>query len=160
MTCLNGFFHALYTETVAEALIRAPKGGAVAVWASSGLTRPPAQTDMQRALVNRLLSDEQLTLGEAIRFAKASIADPDVRRTWILLGDPTLRLQPMSTAVASSLNTTQLGRHIDASNGGGGCTLNTEAPFDPMLFSILGLICLYLIWQQARRLICRKRLFS
>ncbi len=94
MTCLNGFFHDLYTESVAEALIRARQGGAVAVWASSGLTRPTPQTDVQQALVTHLLRDERPTLGEAIRAAKASIADADVRRTWILLGDPTLRLQP------------------------------------------------------------------
>ncbi len=92
MTCLNGFFHDLYTETVAEALIRAPQGGAIAVWASSGLTRPPAQADMQRALANRLLHNDQPTLGEAIRAAKETIADSDVKRTWILFGDPTIRL--------------------------------------------------------------------
>ncbi len=93
MTCLNGFFHDLYTESLAEALIRAPQGGAVAVWASSGLTRPTAQTDMQQTLVTHLLSDERPTLGEAIRAAKISITDADVRQTWILLGDPTLRLK-------------------------------------------------------------------
>ena len=93
MTCLNGFFHDLYTESMAEALIRAPRGGAVAVWASSGLTRPTAQTAMQQALVTHLLSDERPTLGEAVQAAKASIADADVQQTWILLGDPTLRLK-------------------------------------------------------------------
>ena len=35
MNCLNGFFHDLYTTSLAESLITAPQGGAVAVWASS-----------------------------------------------------------------------------------------------------------------------------
>ncbi len=116
MTCLNGYFHDLYTESVAEALIRTPQGGAAAVWASSGLTRPSSQTDMQQALVNRLLSDEQTTLGEAILAAKASIADPDVRRTWILLGDPTLRLRPNTIDASLSPGIPPPGTHTNASS--------------------------------------------
>ncbi len=150
MTCLNGFFHDLDTETLAEALIRAPTGGAVAVWASSGLTRPTAQVDMQRALVSNLLSDEQPTLGEAIQIAKASIVDPDVRRTWILLGDPTLRLKLESTEVPPPLGHTQLRGQANALSSGGGCALNAGAPFDPTLLSTLSLICLCLFWQKYR----------
>jgi hypothetical protein len=33
------------------------------------------------------------TLGEAILKAKASTSDPDVRRTWILFGDPAMKLR-------------------------------------------------------------------
>ena len=33
------------------------------------------------------------TLGEATQRAKSAVVDPDIRRTWILLGDPTLRLR-------------------------------------------------------------------
>src|SRR5205814_7486842 len=35
MTCLNGYFHDLFTESLAEALMKAPNGGAIAVWTSS-----------------------------------------------------------------------------------------------------------------------------
>jgi hypothetical protein len=38
MTWLNGFFQDIYTESLAEALIRSQQGGAVAVWASSGIS--------------------------------------------------------------------------------------------------------------------------
>ena len=42
LTCLNGMFQSLFPEeSLAEALVRAPNGGAVGVWASSGLTSPP-----------------------------------------------------------------------------------------------------------------------
>jgi hypothetical protein len=34
-----------------------------------------------------------LTLGEATMKAKAATSDQDVRRTWILFGDPTTRLK-------------------------------------------------------------------
>ena len=32
-------------------------------------------------------------MGEAVTKAKAAISDRDVRRTWILLGDPTMKLR-------------------------------------------------------------------
>ncbi len=92
MTCLNGFFHGLHTESLAETLLKAPRGGAVAVWASSRLTRPPAQVMMNHELVRSLFGKAPLTLGEAIQRAKTVVADQDVRRTWLLFGDPTLRL--------------------------------------------------------------------
>ena len=44
MTCLNGYFQDVYSESLAEALLRAEHGGAVAVWASSGLTGLAGQT--------------------------------------------------------------------------------------------------------------------
>jgi hypothetical protein len=90
MTCLNGFFHDLYTESLAETLQKASQGGAVAVWASSALTDAGSQVGMNTALVQRL--GEGLTLGEATAHAKAAASDSDVRRTWILFGDPTTRL--------------------------------------------------------------------
>jgi hypothetical protein len=94
MTCLNGLFHDLYSaESLAEALLHAEEGGAVAVWASSGLTLPEGQAVMNQALVRFLFNGEGLTLGEAAMAAKAAATDPDVRRTWVLFGDPTTRLR-------------------------------------------------------------------
>lgn len=94
MNCLNGLFHDLYTESLAEALIRAERGGAVAVWASSALTEPDQQAAMNQQLF-RLLFDSRsvLTMGEAAMNAKAVISSSDIRRTWILFGDPTTRFK-------------------------------------------------------------------
>jgi hypothetical protein len=93
MTCLNGFFHDVFTESLAETLLKAEGGGAVTVWASSGLTEPGGQAVMDRELIRLLFNGEQLTLGEATARAKARVTDPDIRRTWILFGDPTTRLK-------------------------------------------------------------------
>jgi hypothetical protein len=97
MTCLNGFFQAPYADSLAEALLKARQGGAIAVWASSGFTEPEGQAPMNKELIHLLFSrgggGESLTLGEAAMRAKAASADPDVRRTWILFGDPTTRLK-------------------------------------------------------------------
>ncbi len=95
MNCLNGYFHDVFSQSLAEALITAPNGGAVAVWASSGLTQPDQQALMSREMFRQLFrSGENLTLGQAMMRAKNVATDPDVRRSWILFGDPTMKLIP------------------------------------------------------------------
>jgi len=94
MTCLNGFFQAPYSDSMAEALLKAEGGGAIAIWASSGLTEPDKQAVMNKELVKLLFGRQSLTLGEATARAKAVISDLDVRKTWILFGDPSTRLRP------------------------------------------------------------------
>jgi hypothetical protein len=93
MTCLNGSFHDVYTNPLAKALLNAQGGGAVAVWASTGLTESAPQAAMNRAMVGVLYGPSPRTLGEAAAAAKAATGDPDVRRTWVLLGDPSTYLQ-------------------------------------------------------------------
>jgi hypothetical protein len=95
MNCLNGYFHDVFSESLAEALLKAPNGGAVAVWASSTLTQPDQQAVMGRALFQQLFrTDVNLTLGDAVTRAKVAATDPDVRKSWILFGDPTMKLRP------------------------------------------------------------------
>ena len=69
-------------------------GGIVAAWASSGLTTPEPQAQINQELYRLLFSTEiSPRLGDAVRAAKAVTTDPDVRRTWIFFGDPTMRLR-------------------------------------------------------------------
>jgi len=95
MTCLNGYFHDAALESLAESLIKAPRGGAVAVWTSSGMTTPSDQTALNQVLYQLIFSSSgnQATIGDMTMKAKTKISDPDVRRTWILFGDPTTRLR-------------------------------------------------------------------
>lgn len=95
MTCLNGYFHDPLQPCLAEGMLAAPDGGAVAAWVSSGITFPDGQSDIDREffrLVFGKAGTVALTLGEAAMRAKAATQDADVRATWIFLGDPTLRL--------------------------------------------------------------------
>jgi hypothetical protein len=96
LDCLNGLFHDVYTESLAEALLKAPNGGAVGVWASSSLTQPDQQARMGSELFSQLFrsGNESLTLGEAVARAKVVATDPDVRKSWIFFGDPTMKLRP------------------------------------------------------------------
>lgn len=97
MTCLNGFFHDPSIESLAEVLMKS-RGGAVAVWASTGMTEPGEQGVMDQQFF-RLIFDstgnqgQTWTIGEATSRARASVTDADVRRTWILFGDPSSRLR-------------------------------------------------------------------
>ena len=94
LDCLNGFFFDIFTDPLAKALLRAPNGGAIAVWASSALTQPDQQAQMGRELFSQLFrTDTSLTLGQAVIRAKYVVIDPDVRKSWILFGDPTMKLR-------------------------------------------------------------------
>jgi hypothetical protein len=91
---------------MAEALMLSPNGGAVAVWASSGLTAPEPQFSMDRTLAQTLFAAPRVVLGDAIMSAKASITDLDAKRTFILFGDPAMRLQaPQQGAPATATPT-------------------------------------------------------
>jgi hypothetical protein len=96
MNCLNGFFHSLFPEeSLAESLIRAANGGAIAVWASSSVTSPQWQARMNRELFRQLFDPSARTAGEAVIAAKRMVGDPDVRQSWIFFGDPLMRLKGM-----------------------------------------------------------------
>ncbi|MGD0500602.1 MAG: C25 family cysteine peptidase [Bryobacteraceae bacterium] len=94
MTCLNGYFQDVYTNALGKALLNASQGGAAAVWASSGLTGASPQSDMNQAMVKALYGGAPgTTIGQAAMAAKSATTDMDVRRTWILFGDPAMKLQ-------------------------------------------------------------------
>jgi hypothetical protein len=93
MDCLNGYFVAPAIDCIGESLMRAPNGGAVASFASSGLTIPDGQHEMGQRLFQVLYGGQSIALGDATRLAKAATTDIDVRRTWILFGDPTMKIR-------------------------------------------------------------------
>ncbi len=101
MNCLNGYFQDVFTVSMAESLLLANNGGAVAVWASSSLTSPGPQFQMDQAFTTAVFTPGE-TIGDAIQSAKSAITDTDVRRSFILFGDPSQRLQIPGTAPTSS----------------------------------------------------------
>ncbi|HXI91806.1 MAG TPA: C25 family cysteine peptidase, partial [Blastocatellia bacterium] len=92
MTCLNGYFDDPVLDSLAESLLKA-SGGAAAVWASAAVCEPGAQEVMNQELYRLLFSGSAITLGEAAARAKQLVNDPDVRRSWILFGDPAMHLK-------------------------------------------------------------------
>jgi hypothetical protein len=92
MTCLNGYFDDPVLDSLAESLLKA-SGGAAAVWASSAQSEPGAQEALNQELYRLLFSGSPITVGEAAARAKQVVNDADVRRSWILFGDPAMRLK-------------------------------------------------------------------
>jgi hypothetical protein len=97
ITCLNGYFHDAAVESLAESLIKVERGGAVAVWSSSGMCGASEQARMNQEMFRLIFNDgsnaEALTLGEETLKAKKFIGDIDTRQTYILFGDPTMKLR-------------------------------------------------------------------
>jgi hypothetical protein len=103
MTCLTGAFDDPSLDSLSESLMNAPQGGAAFVWASSAITQPASQGIINKSLFALLFTPgpvsgggnssnggSSLTMGQAAAKAKASAGDPDVRRTWIFFGDPSM----------------------------------------------------------------------
>lgn len=93
MNCLNGYFHDLFSESIAEALMNNGNGGAIGVWASSALSGTSSQLDLTLAFNRNVFGATPKTVGDAAILAKQATQNGDVRRTWILFGDPTIKLK-------------------------------------------------------------------
>jgi uncharacterized repeat protein (TIGR01451 family)/fimbrial isopeptide formation D2 family protein len=93
MNCLNGYFHDMFTESLAEALLKSPNGGAIGVMASSALTSPDQQLLVNVELYRQIFGGTSPAIGDAILKAKQATKDLDVRRSYILFGDPTMKLR-------------------------------------------------------------------
>lgn len=93
LTCLNGYF-ILPSDSMSESLLRNRNGGAVATWASTGLTTPDIQEIMAARFYSQFAAGNITRIGDLIKDAKTAInGGRDVRLSWALLGDPTLKVR-------------------------------------------------------------------
>jgi hypothetical protein len=106
MTCLNGLFTHPQVESLAEALLWQPQAGAAAVLAPTSLTLPTDQSFLSAPLVQALQDPSGTTLGDALLYARRQVPmlDPgtrDVMQTFLLFGDPALRIAPRIAPVGT-----------------------------------------------------------
>jgi hypothetical protein len=93
MNCMNGYFFDAALDSLAEALLTHPSG-AVAVFASTGITGWAPQEDLMVVFYDLMENTTGgLTLGQAVHEAKAASQVEEIRRTWVLLGDPMIRVR-------------------------------------------------------------------
>ncbi len=94
LTCLNGFFHGASADSLAESLLFAEDKGAVAAWASTGLTTADVQEIMGQRFFQKIGEGTIPRMGDLIKDAKTVIpGGTDVRLSWALLGDPMLKVR-------------------------------------------------------------------
>lgn len=94
LTCLNGYFMNLTNKSLAEVLVEATNGGAVASWASTGKTTADVQEIMATRFYEQLNAGNITRMGDLIKDAKTVIpGGGDVRLSWALLGDPMLKVR-------------------------------------------------------------------
>jgi hypothetical protein len=95
LTCLTGFFHSPSSPvSMSEVMLNSTTGGAVASWASSGETTPDVQQAMGVRFYNQVGAGQLTRLGDLVVDAKSVlIAGRDVRLSWVLIGDPMLKMR-------------------------------------------------------------------
>jgi hypothetical protein len=90
LTCLTGYFITPTYDSLADALMT-DSAGAIGAIASSSLTEFAPQAALGTALLRDLFTGA--TVGEALLAAKRAITDPDVRKSYLLFGDPSMRVR-------------------------------------------------------------------
>lgn len=96
MNCLNGYFHFPYFNSLAEELLKAGDKGAIAAFASSGLSLNAPAHRYHQAMVEELFSGRHGRLGDAVLAAQEVYAEggtfPELLSIYQLLGDPALKI--------------------------------------------------------------------
>ena len=97
MTCLTGLFTHPKVQSLAETLLWKADGGAVAVLAPTSLTLSDDQSYLSNALAQAYLKDRTARLGDVFLQAQRAVPTEgagaqDVLRTFLLFGDPALRM--------------------------------------------------------------------
>lgn len=94
LTCLNGYFIQPANDSLSENLLKSQTGGAVAAWASSGKTTSDFQLVMGTRFYDRVADGDITRMGDLIKDAKSVlVAGTDVKFSWVLLGDPMLKVR-------------------------------------------------------------------
>ena len=96
-TCLTGLYTHPKVDSLAETFLWQLDGGAIAVLAPSSLTLPYDQSYLSRSLAQLIVDNPTATIGELhLKARRQTQVDNtgglDVMRTFMLFGDPALRL--------------------------------------------------------------------
>lgn len=95
LTCYNGVFFrpSPVAESVSERLLFAQNGGGAVTWASTTETTPDFQFTMGAQFYNDVSESNIKRMGDLVKAAKSTIAGSDVGYSWVLLGDPALKVR-------------------------------------------------------------------
>jgi len=115
-------------RSLGEEMLAADGAGAVAAFASPGMTCPQAQKLLDQALVEGIFQGGMVRLGPALAFAKQTLLvnstrEQDTANSFSLMGDPAMTLAVETPPAASAPVVAGGG----SSGGGGGCFIASAA---------------------------------
>lgn len=90
LTCLDGLYNDIFVDCMAKTFIKAP-GACVAFFGCTGFVEPDGQPFLGRAFVAALAGGA--TFGDAAIAAKRAVTDQDLKNSWMLFGDPSMKLR-------------------------------------------------------------------
>jgi hypothetical protein len=94
MTCVVGQFAIPNYDSLSEALVMKPNGGAIAVWAPTGLSYNDEAVVLNQAFVQTAVHDDVYRLGDIVNHALRAYAGQSrytfMRDIYNVLGDPAL----------------------------------------------------------------------
>jgi len=124
MTCLNGYFLNPSVRCLTEEILLADGGGAVAAFASTGLTYPQPQKLLDQGFMEAVFQTGMTRLGQATSYAKQTLlanstGEEDTANSFSLMGDPAMTLgdEPPPTPPTGA----------GGGGGGGGCFIASAA---------------------------------
>ncbi|MFZ1398015.1 MAG: C25 family cysteine peptidase [Candidatus Promineifilaceae bacterium] len=96
MTCFTGSFAQPFWNTLDEALLRQPNGGAVAVWGATGLGVGTGHDALAGGFLQTVIGADEVRVGTAVLAGKLNLlthkpANLDLLDTFTLFGDPAMQ---------------------------------------------------------------------
>lgn len=132
LNCLSGYFTRFGSkvrdrESIAEAFVNTPSGGALGFWATTWLDLSSEQHRLARKLMESVFVDGERSLGAGTTNAQvAALADGVASETvqaFVLFGDPASRLGPDPGGGSNQAHPSGASQD-DAGGGGGGCSVS------------------------------------
>ncbi len=105
-SCSIGYFDSYRTDAMAERLLTASGGGAIAVYAGTRVTYAGQNLALNRLLVQKLFGTEAVTLGEAALQARLGMGSAEYSNSaqYTVFGDPALLLHSPAGRMSISLD--------------------------------------------------------
>ena len=122
MTCLNGYFVMPNLRSFSEEMLLADGAGAVATFASTGMTDAQVQRVLDQGFTEGVFQGGITRLGPAADYAKQTLLanttdEEDTANSFTLMGDPAMTLGAQSTSSTPA----------SGGGGGGGCFIASAA---------------------------------
>lgn len=108
LTCVTNRYEIAGYDSLGEEMVLRNGGGAVAMWAPSGLSHHAGAVELNTTLLQAIYESGSVVLGEAIVSALRKYATLDgvdyMAKVYVLLGDPATMIRPGSINSGSKRN--------------------------------------------------------